>query len=188
MSIKQRFLTKASARIDLNDIDRILISHGIDVLISDGSNYLCALLLSLLFKTTALTVLYLFVFGSLRVHTGGAHADTRFKCFIVFQCLHILFLLLMHLQYPPILLVTAVLLCNLYMLHYSPVEHIYNPLSDEERIKNQKHTRFYLLLFDIIFAVTINGNTMIPEVIAIVFIYNTALMERLKRSKYWRIS
>ena len=185
--LKNAIKNKLLGNVVFSEKKMILLEHGIDILISDGRNYLCVLFLSFLFKNTNHALLYLIVLSSLRVHTGGWHASTELMCFLSYQGMFILFSFLNLLDFPDFICTILMLLSTLYIIRCAPIEHKYNPMSDEEIKKNQHlcylYCFFYLLLF---FLFQMFLTSSYSQDIVIAFVYNAILMILLQRSKAFR--
>ena len=168
------------------DEKRLLVEHGIDILISDGRNILCVFIWSLLLHNTRQALVYLLVLSTLRVHTGGWHASSEMYCFITYQWMFFLFSYLLHFQISEYLCFFLLFFSIVYILIFSPVQHRYNPLSEDEIKKNRNYCVLYCFLYSVLFFITGLSSNMYPRTIVITFVFNVTLMEMLRKSKNYR--
>ena len=170
-------------KIDLSEFDKELVSHGIDILICDGRNFVSIILLSFFFGTTRRTILYLIILSCLRGHTGGWHSKTELGCFVTYNISYLLLIWLSYRSIHPFIMNLIILIAVSYIIWFSPVEHINNPLSDQEREKNRKISVYYSMVFFFLYAVLLtHKQTGYAAIISLAFAYNVILMELLRRS------
>ena len=140
--LKKFIFETLSKNKNLSNKQILLINHGIDILISDGRNILTVLFFSTLFRNTKSAIVYLMVLSTLRVHSGGWHASSETKCFISYQGMFVLFSQLNKLQLNRYFCLVLMIVSIVYIVRYSPVEHIYNPLLKSEKYKQLYDTQF----------------------------------------------
>ena len=87
-------------KLNLDDYQQKLFAHGLDIIFCDGSEFLSSLVFSVLLNFFRETLVYLLLFALLRINTGGWHARTRVKCFVIFESLYFLFLISMKITIP----------------------------------------------------------------------------------------
>ena len=172
--------------ISHNDKRRMLAEHGIDILISDSRNLLCVLLLSFFIRNTEQAVLYMFILSTLRVHSGGWHATSEIKCFITYQGMFMFFSILNTFVIPKHVSIIIMILSVFYIIRFSPVEHMFNPLSAEEIEKNRMYCYKYCVAYFALFLILIKYSYMHAQTIAITFLFNVMLMELLRKSENYR--
>ena len=134
MEIMEKYTDALILHYHLNRQDALLLRHGVNIILLDGTEILCALLLSFIFDSTRETVLYIVWFSNLRVHGGGYHTKTPVSCFISYLILFLLFVFLIHTKLN--LLLPGLLSVMLIWL-IAPVEHPLNPLTRKEYRLNQ---------------------------------------------------
>lgn len=170
-------------KIGLSGLDKELVSHGIDILVCDGRNFLSIILPSFFFGTTERTFLYLIVLSCLRGHTGGWHSKTEFGCFVTYNISYLLLIWFSYCNIHQSLMNFGVLFSIVYIIRFSPVEHMNNPLSDPERNRNQKMSTYYCVVFSFIYVVLlVHKQTGLAATVCLAFAYNVILMELLRRS------
>lgn len=168
------------------DKRRALIEHGIDILISDGRNLLCVLFLSFFIHNTKQAVLYMLVLSTLRVHTGGWHATSEFKCFVTYQIMFLIFSLLNTFTIPKLINIAIMAFSIFYIICFSPIEHKFNPLSIEEIKRNRMYCLIYCIGYLALFLFMIKYSYAFAQTIAITFLFNVMLMELLRKSENYR--
>ena len=104
-------------------------SYGLEVLISSLINLVIILLIGAILGKLMQTVVFVACYCSIRQFSGGYHASSHGKCIFTFS---------IHLK-PVVLLIGILSWISIFIL--VPVEHINNPLSDLEKIKNRKNAR-----------------------------------------------
>ena len=170
----------------LDDKRRELAEHGIDILISDSRNLFCVFFLSLFLRNTKQAVLYMLILSTLRVHTGGWHASTEYRCFITYQGMFLFFSLLNTLIIPKQVSIAIMIFSVSYIIHFSPVEHKFNPLSVEETKRNRMYCFIYCTVYSALFLNLIKYSYIYAQTIAFTFLFNVVLMELLRKSENYR--
>ena len=182
--IKKHILKAIAEEKELGEYEEALLSHGFDILISDGINYLVAIVLSFFLHTEIHTFIFVFLLGMLRINTGGWHSSTRLGCFFSYQCLVLLSDLYVTIHVFPVICHILFTVSFIYIWLNSPSEHINNPLSEEERKKNRLSARLKLSLIGILYIVC--RHTPILYTLSSIVIVNCALMALLQISSYRR--
>ena len=173
-------------RVSYDDNRKMLAEHGIDILISDGRNLLCVLILSFFIGNTKQAVLYMLVLSTLRVHTGGWHSTSELKCFITYQGMFLFFSLLSLIHIPKYVSITIIIISILYSVLFSPVEHKLNPLSTEEIKRNRVYCYVYCVAYFTLFLILTSYSYVYAQTIAITFLFNFMLMALLRKSVNYR--
>lgn len=139
--------------------------YGIEVFLSNFLNVLAIFIISCLLSDGIMGVVFLFVFCLLRVFTGGYHAKTYGKCFMVGN---ISFLMVYGLndflwdKIPLDVVWCIFAIMSLYILDSTPIINSLQPVN--ERIQRRSH-RFakYLLIIDAVILLMLsfgNGRLM----------------------------
>ena len=173
-------------KLNLDDYQQKLFAHGLDIIFCDGSEFFFTLVFSAFLSSFKETLVYLVLFALLRINTGGWHARTRGKCFMVFESLYILFFISLKITIPITTQVFLMLLSSCYIRYNSPVEHWLQPLTDKE-ISFCRYRIKYVLIFIFVFYV-ISYFIYYPfcQISMTVMVYNVLLMAVLKNSPEWR--
>ncbi len=170
-------------RIGLSELEKELVSHGMDILICDGRNFVSVILLSFFLGTTRRTILYLVILSCLRGHTGGWHSKTELGCFVTYNISYLLLIWLSYRSIHPYIMNLIISTSASYIIWFSPIEHINNPLSNQEREKNKMISVYYSMVFFFLYTVLlIHKQTGYAAIISLAFVYDAILMELLRRS------
>ena len=92
MEGEAKMITKLSKRIShflckQNIIAKDLIEvyqYGFETIISTLLGFFITIIIGAIFRMTLISLVYYFIFVILRQFTGGYHADTYFKCNLIF--------------------------------------------------------------------------------------------------------
>lgn len=186
--MKKIVLNYAASTGKYTEYQMMLISHGIDIFLSDGQCFLAVIILSFLFHDFKNTLMYLLILSSLRSYTGGYHSTTHIGCFLIFLCAYLVFEGLSYTSCPESIRILFFFLCSFYTIQNAPVEHINNPLTSKERIRNKKRSFILVLILNFLFIILYIQHFMLYRVIIHTLLINVVFMHSLKYSKYWRKS
>lgn len=124
--------------------------YGIELFLSTFISCCSILLLSFLLEKIEIGVFFLLFFISLRLVTGGYHAKTYLRCFILSNFVFIIcFFTINYLQKIDSLSIclAALSLSIFVIIKYSPIKNANHPLSEKQYSKN-KRLSHYLILFE----------------------------------------
>lgn len=114
--------------------------YGLEITISSSLNILLVLLIVIIFGLLFEAVVFLAAFVSVRIFTGGYHADTYFKCNLYF-CILFSILLIIYQKTADIISTYNCMLIILFneviLLTESPIESKNKPLTKSERKKHK---------------------------------------------------
>ena len=135
--------------IDSDKYDYEVYLYGFEALIASILNSVAILLIGLLFDRFIDSIVFLACYCPLRQYSGGYHADTYKRCFFTFICIFLATIFLENnlgnIDLKPLIVLFSVLnLLSICML--SPVEHINNPLTYNEKIKYKRRARLIATL------------------------------------------
>lgn len=129
----------------LEEARRPIYVYGFELTLSTASSMISILILSACLSVFSSAVLFLLFFCSLRLFSGGYHAKTYGRCFILtngvyFATIGCVFLAEKLLQHTALSLLGAVLLIFsvVTVLILAPVKNNHHPLSPERYIRNRK--------------------------------------------------
>ncbi|MGL6106298.1 accessory gene regulator B family protein [Romboutsia sp.] len=167
--------------IDSDKYDYEVYLYGFETLIASILNSLSILLIGLLFDRFMHSIVFLACYCPLRQFAGGYHADTYKKCLFTFICIFLatIFLAnnLMDVDLKYLLILFSVLnWASIGLL--SPVEHVNNPLTDNERVKYKKNARLIATL--ILLFIFISNNYFIYSAFSLFwinFMMNVAIIK-----------
>lgn len=133
----------------IDNEDSEICSYGLEVLISSLINTVIVLLIGFILGKFIQTIVFIACYCSIRQFSGGYHASSHGKCIFTFLCMYIATVVIVgniysiHLK-PVILLIGILNWISIFIL--VPVEHVNNPLTDLEKIKNKKNARVIVTL------------------------------------------
>lgn len=111
-----------------------VIQYGIEMFIICVLEMLAILCLALYFGTFTETLIYLVAFIPIRIYSGGYHAETRLRCFIILLCVFGIFTIINPMQlfnnYTGVLIAIINLI---FILLWSPISNDSKPLSKNKR-------------------------------------------------------
>ncbi len=144
--------------------DQEIYAYSFEILIATIINFVAIILLATITKSIVATIFYLLGFLPLRAISGGFHAKTHFRCFIILLISYILFILIIktinsHFMTNDTYISMVVSFFLVFIL--SPVEDKNKPLTDIEREKFKKTSRLSILAYSaviIIFTILFGGN------------------------------
>lgn len=128
--------------------------YGIELTLSTLSSILSVLFLSLLFDAIVETVVFLTVYMSLRIWSGGYHAKTYARCFLSTNLTYLAvfafsrMLPALESVWPSLFLLFA---ANIVIFVRAPVRNEHHPLSEERYRRNRRIARTLLLIYDFVF-------------------------------------
>ncbi len=166
----------------LTDEEYFLLSTGIESICCDFTNIAAVLLISIPFKNTVATVIYLTLFSALRTHSGGFHARTKSGCFLIWIFVYCIFSIIYALSIDQGIILWLSLPALIYIVVHAPVEHVHNPLSESELIKNRNLTIAMIIVYAAFMIVLFNEHNELSKAVALVFIIDAMSMYALKLS------
>ena len=131
--------------IEASDLD--LIQYGLELfllkIVHFGGIFLLAFLMKGLYGVGTM-IIFSIPFLSLRSNSGGYHAKTRLRCFIISLLITVLVLFITPLL-ESVSLKVLVLICSLFIYNNSPLIHKNNPLYPEESMILHERVKVILL-------------------------------------------
>lgn len=135
--------------IDSEKYEYEVYLYGFETLIASILNSGVILLIGLLFDRFIHSIVFLACYCPLRQFAGGYHANTYRRCFFTFIGIFLLTIFLANnlenICLRPLIILFSILnwgsICIL-----SPVEHVNNPLTENEKIKYKKNARLITTL------------------------------------------
>jgi accessory gene regulator B len=135
--------------VDNNIIDRTKLDiyvYGYEVLLSGIFSFIVALIMGLLFSQFLVSVIFVSAFILLRSFTGGYHADTYFKCNLIFafNLAAVMIICKFVTEYPLLYHIIIGVISFAVIPTCAPIENKYKPI-DEQSKKSHKITSTILL-------------------------------------------
>lgn len=170
--------------------DHEIYEYSIEVVISDFIYVIIALLTAIITKTILATILFYFGFISIRKYAGGYHADSYYKCHILFLANQIVMILLQFLlpkDLLPYITIVITLLSIICIFLFAPVTN------RNKEFRKSEYGKFYLYsrVISIITAIVIIVLTLIRLNEKLVFVYTfgmfsvslSLIAEKIKQRK-----
>lgn len=124
---------------DITDSEkREIIAYGLEILLSTAVSVLIITILAILLGTFWETILFLLSFMLLRTYSGGYHAQTHFKCFLILIFAFCINIILNLFNINTVIIVLSALASAFIILRYAPVEDKNHPLSKQQKKNNRK--------------------------------------------------
>lgn len=144
--------TKLLKKVKNSNFDIEVYVYGFELIMSTLVCFVTILLLSLSLSELREGILFIIIFASLRIFTGGYHAKTYRKCFVITNLSYIFLVLIKNAMWE--IVPTEVWLCLLvvaiiYIWRKTPMVNIAQPISIEKQKICNRNTKI-ILLFDVI--------------------------------------
>ena len=124
---------------DITDSEkREIIAYGLEILLSTAVSVLIITILAILLGTFWETILFLLSFMLLRTYSGGYHAQTHFRCFLILFFAFSINFMLNIFNINTTIIVFSALASVFIILRYAPVEDKNHPLSKKQKKNNRK--------------------------------------------------
>ena len=160
--------------------DKEIYHFGYILLLDELLDTILLLIFGILIQKFVLTVVFVLVFTTTRMFSGGYHANARWQCILInfVSCfISVEFSQqIIGLFDERLLLIVGIVICYIIFILYSPVENLDNPL-DEDDIQTYKTKSLVLLsVYVVIIGFTSKYNTQYPSVILVTLLEVTILM------------
>lgn len=160
--------------------DKEIYHFGYILLLDELLDTILLLIFGILIQKFVLTVVFVLVFTTTRMFSGGYHANARWQCILInfVSCfISVEFSQqIIGLFDERLLLIVGIVICYIIFILYSPVENLDNPL-DEDDIQTYKTKSLVLLsVYVVIIGFTSKYNTQYPSVILVTLLEVTLLM------------
>lgn len=142
-TISAKILTFILKNSDIDEKNSEIYQYGIEVTISSILNITLIILCSIITGDIILGYVFLVCFIALRSYSGGYHADTYFKCNVIFTLLFFIVVgfgrsLLFFFGYDLRIYGVITVLAFMPVLFFSPVQNIHKILSVDQKISCRK--------------------------------------------------
>ena len=130
----------------IQDEDLEVYQYGTEILVSSCLTLIITILIGLIFNMVWDASIFIGVFAWLRRKTGGFHADTYFKCNLIYAVVLIVALSLTKLLIPFYTLWMHIMVLLVYLLTtlcFSPVENINKPIDYPTKIECKLKSLLY---------------------------------------------
>lgn len=140
------------------DTEREVYIYGFDLMISGLMNVLLVLIAGIILNSLTYALIFVFVMITVRMYTGGYHADTHIMCNIIFLSAFLVSIATLNvINYFSISWIIWFLQCIglILVTRFVPLENRNKKLSDEQK-ERYKKIGITLYLTDIVIAVIFN--------------------------------
>ena len=167
-------------RRKIEKADKKIYHFGYILLLDGLLDTILLLIFGILIQKFVLTVVFVLVFATTRMFSGGYHANTRWQCILInfVSCfISVEFSQqIIGLFDEKLSLIVGIVICYIIFILYSPVENSSKPL-DEDRIQTYKTKSLVLLsVYVFIIGFTSKYNTQYSSVILVTLLEVTLLM------------
>ena len=133
------------------------IAYGLEILLSTAVSVLIITILAILLGTFGETILFLLPFMLLRTYSGGYHAQTHFRCFLI-----LFFAFCINLILNSMIIIFSAIASVIIILKFAPVEDKNHPLSKRQKKNNRKICMIMLsILFTACIILFLNQNNKV---------------------------
>lgn len=145
---------KKLAECSGNNREEIYI-YGIEIIISTAVGFMSILLLSGLLSCWTSGFIFISAFVPLRLFTGGYHASSYTRCFILSNISYLLVLLVCNITWKDIPIAAWIgvfISMSCYIIRYAPVINSAQPINEKKQ-KRSKIISRYILLADMLWII-----------------------------------
>lgn len=153
-----------------------IYTYGYEAVFSGLLDLLLVLAAGILFHCLDRALVFFAMFVSVRMYTGGYHADTYLRCKLIMLLILLTVLWISAMQFPltAICLLTILLILTVYF--QAPIEHPNKPLDESEKKKYHRYSLILSLLWGAAAIVLYFIRTELAAVIAVTAFSITMLM------------
>ncbi len=124
---------------DITDSEKgEIISYGLEIMLSTTVSVLIITILSVMIGAFSEVILFLVPFMLLRTYSGGYHAQTHLRCFLILFIAFCVNLVLNLFNINIVIIVLSALASVFIILRFAPVEDKNHPLSKRQKTSNRK--------------------------------------------------
>lgn len=158
-----------------------ICKYGYEVLFFNLLNALIVLLLGYVLNKLLYSVVFFFVFATVRQYCGGYHSNSTVFCTALYITIYLIVILLTTCSVTKIYfnIITDIIFCMCYLsaaISFSPIENANKPLSDNEKAKHKKSSIILGILLTLVSAFSYKVNMHISAVISLTLFMVTILM------------
>ncbi len=146
-----------------------IYQYGFEITLSSILNVIIVLIIGMIFNSILSSIIFISCFYLIRRQTGGYHADSYFKCNIVFGATFTFVILISHIAVYNDMCIYALIVCvllGLISIHkYTPVPNKHKPLTTEQKTINHRNANIRYILTFLIGCVVYHFNKLYGAVI-----------------------
>lgn len=125
----------------IDEKDMEIYVYGYEALLSGIIDIIIAFSIGLLFNDLLKITVFLIEFVSVRLYTGGYHANTYLKCKLLFSAIVISVVIMTRFEYPSIFALFIILVFILMVFRFTPIENKNKPLTEEQKYEYRRLSR-----------------------------------------------
>ena len=141
--------TQLLENVEKRNFELEVYVYGMELILSTAACFGSILLSSALFSEFSMGIIFIIVFASLRTFTGGYHADTYRKCFIVTNFSYIALLVVKRMIWqvlPTEIWFILLVVATVYIWKTTPIINVAQPISIEKQKICSRNTKIILLI------------------------------------------
>jgi len=169
--------------------DKEIYRHGYILLLDGLLDTILLLIFGILIQKFTPTVLFVLVFTTTRIFSGGYHANKRWQYILIIFILCFISVefsqQIIGLFDKKLFLILGIVICYIIFILYSPIENFDKPLDEEDIQTNKTKSLALLSIYVVIIAITSEYNLEYSSVIFVTLIEVTLLLI-LGIIKNWR--
>ena len=117
----------------INEDELPVYQYGMQVLIGNIAGMLTVLIVGILISRLVESIIFITIYATLRIYTGGYHARTPLVCNIVFLGTYLVTVMLEALKVNNSVVWIVYLLSCLIILRFSPIENVNKELDEKDK-------------------------------------------------------
>ena len=117
----------------INEDELPVYQYGMQVLIGNIAGMLTVLIVGILISRLVESIIFITIYATLRIYTGGYHARTPLVCNIVFLGTYLVTVMIEALKVNNSVVWIMYLLSCLIILRFSPIENVNKELDDKDK-------------------------------------------------------
>ena len=172
-----QYLIKADV-IDKSENALAYYKYGLEITISSLLNIVLIVSIGVISGQLIESILFLICFVPLRKFTGGYHANSYFKCNLLFSILFIILLTIYNLTVTRISFYGCILMLVFSIsifISECPIEHSNKPLTDSQKIKN----KYLSIILGLLYGAIGVMSKVLSYNIGVLFLYTLVLISLL---------
>jgi len=150
--------------------------YGYETIILGIIDFFIVLTVGLIFNQFITMLTFFTMFISVRLYTGGYHANTVLKCKAVFISICISLVFLSELEFPYFLYILVMLLYLITSFFLAPIENYNKPLTSEEQMKYRRISIAMSLFWSVVAVISYFFAIKICTTITVTALFITLLM------------
>lgn len=163
----------------ITDDEKDIYIYGLQLIISSVVGIILIIFLGFILNNIINSILFLVTFISIRMYSGGYHANSYIKCnvsLVIIYLLSIGVISIIPYNYILIMYISMIILTIYIIIKYSPVDNENKKLTNNQKKRNKKITLILLFTFYLIGIATYKINSQIFYTIIVTMFFVAALI------------